>query len=63
MAEGQAVKFYEGEGESMGNDTEDPNVLYYFVVKPISDDGNVGPFNQENNAFPGEEDLQPRFGC
>ena len=35
MSEGQANKFYEGEGESHNDATEDPSVIVYFAVKPI----------------------------
>jgi len=37
MSEGQANKFYEGEGESNSAAAEDPSVLVYFAVKPVFD--------------------------
>jgi len=38
MVEGQANKFYEGEGINT-TDCEDPSVLVYCVIKPITDEG------------------------
>lgn len=35
MSEGQANKFYEGEGESQNDAAEDPSVIVYCAVKPI----------------------------
>jgi hypothetical protein len=35
MTEGQANKFYEGEGESHNDAAEDPSVLVYCAVRPI----------------------------
>lgn len=35
MSEGQANKFYEGEGESNNDAAEDPSVIVYCAVKPI----------------------------
>ena len=32
MAEGQASKFYEGEGTSMSDHCDDPNVIVYCVI-------------------------------
>lgn len=35
MSEGQANKFYEGEGENLNDATEDPSVIVYCAVRQI----------------------------
>lgn len=35
MAEGQANKFYEGEGENLNDETEDPTSINYFIVRSM----------------------------
>ena len=33
MSEGSAINFYEGEGEYMNDENEDPSVIFYHVIK------------------------------
>jgi len=49
MSEGQANKFYEGEGENTNGKCEDPSVIAYCVIQPLYDiqaqDPSPAPFN------------------
>ena len=43
MAEGSATSFYEGEGEYMNDENEDPSVIFYHVVQVQEDDKTYSP--------------------
>lgn len=65
MAEGQALKFYQGEGDATNGKVDDSSVINYMIVRTLQEEapGTQKVQTSINNYCKSEGDHDHQFGC